>query len=613
MFVPFPLSHLVRKACRSPLTTFSPQPRAAANPATRPSKPRADFSTVLVDSSADDPEPFPFTTNPPTPHATTAAKRAASKVKQNPRAKVRSRSRSKRAIAEIDLSSFSQVPRTARPPTESDEITPDDSHPPPVASTSRSRLTPPRQPGSDRAPLHQHETPVQVKNIAFRQGAGPGTPATAGRSSVRRGSARGSRNRGSSIGGGYDGSSRCIPSHLARRSLRLHRTAVPHPQVADDKLYRSTDAEDPLAKRLRSIVSWSAQRTRDKVFRSTPLDKLDDAQTIAKDVMNEFIADICSLKVDTSVPYQVRSFVSPFSLHCARLTRLKPSQEPSQSQDPEHLPPHPQNESNAAKMAELEESYAASVSLCPPSRPFLHSDRSSPFSHSIAAEQASRERLDTIYQSFFDRRATAHNAYPSTVYSSLGPPPAAVENLAKYAAALDLSRPAPKSLEEALELGKSLLRGEGVKKEEKTGGTGGKRGKGKEKVEESDGLDRQILDAQIDVRPLLLFLSRLAPETDFPLVFLLAHRRPPTCANSPTASPPSPASPPPTSLTVLPKLTAPSPHKHSKVSSTRHPRAAPLALATPQEKRLRRDLLERWRAQRRPRTRREERRRAVWI
>ncbi|GAA5825154.1 hypothetical protein JCM11251_006122 [Rhodosporidiobolus azoricus] len=409
-------------------------PRAAAGLAARPNKPPPEYSTVLVDSSADDPEPFVFSTHPPTPHASGQVKRAAAKPKQNPRAK---------------------VPRTARPPTESDEITPDDRLPP-IPSTSRSRLTPPRQPGSSSAPLHPHETPVQVKNIAFRQGAGPGTPATGGRS-VRRSSARGSKNRGSSIGGGFE--------------------AVPHPQVADDKLYRSTDADDPLAKRLRSIVSWSAQRTRDRIDRSLPPEKeRNEVERLAKEVMDGFIADVCSLRVDTSVPFE----------------------EPSQSQDPDQLPPHPQNISNAAKMKELEENYAA-----------------------IAYEQELRQSLEPAYQSFLDRRSDA-DASASETYSSLLPPTLSTassstptpEALAKYASSLDLSRPAPTTLEEALELGRGLLAGEGIKEVKST--AGGRKGKGRVSLapsameEEAEGVDRRILEAQIETAQFRHLTHRLS-------------------------------------------------------------------------------------------------------
>lgn len=79
----------------------------------------------------------------------------------------------------------------------------------PEASTSlsnpktRRRRTPPRQPAATK-PLPAQETPVQVRNIAFRQGLPPGTPATIVRT-ARRSSARGSGKRGSSIGGGFEG------------------------------------------------------------------------------------------------------------------------------------------------------------------------------------------------------------------------------------------------------------------------------------------------------------------------------------------------------------------------------------------------------------------------
>ncbi|GAA5908759.1 hypothetical protein JCM6882_008199 [Rhodosporidiobolus microsporus] len=429
-----PVASSSQAAAAAPRRGFVP--RAAANLSTRPNKPPPEYSTVLVDSSADDPEPFLFSTHPPTPHASGQAKRAAAKPKQNPRAK---------------------VPRTARAPTESDEITPDDRLPP-IPSTSRSRLTPPRHP-SDSAPLHAHETPVQVKNIAFRQGAGPGTPATGGRS-VRRSSARGSKNRGSSIGGGFE--------------------AVPHPQVADDKLYRSTDADDPLAKRLRSIVSWSAQRTRDRIYRSLPPEgERDAAQRMAREVMDEFVADVCSLRVDTSVPFE----------------------EPSQSQDPDQLPPHPQNVSNAAKMKELEENYAA-----------------------IAHEQELRESLEPVYQSFFDRRSTAHStastSYPSLLpptLSSTSAPTPTPEALAKYASTLDLSRPAPRTLDDALELGRALLAGQGVK-EQKPSASSAKKGKGRASLAasavaeegEAEGVDRRILEAQIETAQFRHLTHRLS-------------------------------------------------------------------------------------------------------
>ncbi|GAA5868365.1 hypothetical protein JCM1840_005657 [Sporobolomyces johnsonii] len=386
-------------------------PRAAVNQATRSNKPPLDYSTVLVDSSADDPEHFRFTTHPPTPHAAGQAKRAAAQSKQHPRAK---------------------APRTARQAPLDEETTPDDSVPP-VASTSRSAMTPPRRLPSDSAPLHAHETPVQVKNIAFRQGAG--TPATGGRS-VRRTSARGSANRGSSIGGGFE--------------------AVPHPQVADDRLYRSTDADDPLAKRLRSIVSWAAQRTRDRIFRSE--DELDPAQRVAKEVVEGFIADVCSLRVDTSVPFQ------------------------EEEQDPARLPPHPQNESNAAKMKELEENYAA-----------------------IAHEQTLRQSLEPLYSSFFGRRTQSHASSSTSALTTLVDP-------VSLASSFDLSRPAPTSLAEALELGRSLL---AEAKEDKVKGKKAKgKGKGKAGEEENaaaeDALERAVKDSLVETAHLRHLTHRLS-------------------------------------------------------------------------------------------------------
>lgn len=98
-----------------------------------------------------------------------------------------------------------------------------------------------------------------------------------------------------------------VLTRALRCRVRPSRTAaVPHPQVADDKLYRSTDASDPIAKRLRSIVSWAAQRTRDRIFRGVREDEMSVAQSAAKGVIDAFIEDVCSLRVDTSVPYQVR-------------------------------------------------------------------------------------------------------------------------------------------------------------------------------------------------------------------------------------------------------------------------------------------------------------------
>ncbi|GAA5999648.1 uncharacterized protein JCM10292_003670 [Rhodotorula paludigena] len=419
-------------------------PRAVADLATRVNKPPPQYSTVLVDPEADDADPFPFTTNPPTPHAKGQAKRAASASKPNPHG--------------------AKAPRIAHHESSV-----------PHASTSSSRQTPPHaSTSSTHAPLHPHETPVQVKNIAFRAGAGPGTPGTAGRGagaaggkSVRRSSARGSAGRGSSIGGGFE--------------------AVPHPQVADDKLYRSTDAADPLAKRLRSLVSWAAQRTRDRVRQLAEPES--PAERAARDVVDAFVDDVCRLRVDTSVPFS----------------------EPSRSQDPDALPPHPQNESNARRMQELEESYAA-----------------------IASEQTLRQSLDPIYQAFFDRRAAAHESLASSSSSStLGPllpaPASARANPSAYAATLDLGlvESAPTTLDDVRALGRRLVSGEGVvvpdaaaaaaKARRKSSKGKGKAGAGMEEEaglgeggERQRELQRRIAEAQIDTAALHHLTHRLS-------------------------------------------------------------------------------------------------------
>lgn len=104
-----------------------------------------------------------------------------------------------------------QAPRTV-PPTRHDSAddadASDDAAGP--SSSTRRHTTPPKSPrgGAQKpvAPIHVHETPVQVRNIAFRQGLPPGTPATIVRT-ARRSSARGSGKRGSSIGGGFEGAS----------------------------------------------------------------------------------------------------------------------------------------------------------------------------------------------------------------------------------------------------------------------------------------------------------------------------------------------------------------------------------------------------------------------
>ncbi|TNY24438.1 Proteophosphoglycan ppg4 [Rhodotorula diobovata] len=352
-------------------------PRAVADLAARVDKPPPTFGTVLVDPDDEGGDgagdPFPFTTNPPTPHGKKgqAAKRAAAAggagAKGKGKGKVPRIARPASPHSASDDGNDDDVV-AAHAHASSDDHTPDSAAQPApshtAASTSSRRArgtanatTPPHAATREgRAPLPVHETPVQVKNIAFRAGAGPGTPATAprgGRAAVpgsvgasgRRGSVRGSGKRGSSIGGGFE--------------------AVPHPQVADDKLYRSTDASDPLAKRLRAILSWASQRTRGRVLAPALPDGGDEVERAAREVVDGWVDDVCRLRVDTSVPFS----------------------EPSASQDPASLPPHPQNEANAARLVELEAAYAA-----------------------IAQEQARRHALEPTYQAFFDRRAAAHDA-----------------------------------------------------------------------------------------------------------------------------------------------------------------------------------------------------------
>ena len=92
---------------------------------------------------------------------------------------------------------------------------------------------------------------------------------------------------------------------------------MPHPDVPSDKLYRTTDATAPPAIRLRSLISWIAQRQRDTLFppelynSTAPLplprtarnkDKGPSEATkrFAKSVVEDFIAGICSKSIDVS-------------------------------------------------------------------------------------------------------------------------------------------------------------------------------------------------------------------------------------------------------------------------------------------------------------------------
>ncbi|KAM0791816.1 hypothetical protein ACM66B_004076 [Microbotryomycetes sp. NB124-2] len=287
------------------------KPRAALNrakrPAAAPADAKADGTTAAPESL-----PFAFNANPPTPRE---RKRPAQPddsggVRRSPRSKKRPREGPSAANAREQEQEQSSSPLSSPRP--------------------RAR--------SASAPIHANETPVQVRNIAFRQG--DGTPGTAGRS-ARRTSAKGSGRRGSSIGGGFE--------------------AVPHPLVPDNLLYRSTDATEPVARRLRSILSWTTQRRRDQLHLDRQANQ-DADSALALDIVNQFINDVCESRLDVSVPHQ---------------------REDAQAAGGDRRRPHPRNESNAAKLAEIEAHYAA-----------------------ISKEQDARDSVKPTYEAFA-RRAEA--------------------------------------------------------------------------------------------------------------------------------------------------------------------------------------------------------------
>ncbi|GAA5895420.1 uncharacterized protein JCM6883_001498 [Sporobolomyces salmoneus] len=344
--------------------TFMVQPRAATSQTTRPTKPPPEFSAVL-DGSDDDTAPFLFTTNPPTPHAAeTTGKRPATKPKQNPKGK---------------------APRIQS--QQEDEPLPDDQsaselRQPPIASTSRVKLTPPRLPtDTSNVAITTHETPVQIRNVAFRQGA-VGTPGggTAGKSARR--NSNGSARRGSSIGGGF--------------------AATPHPEIANGELWRSTDPLLPIASRTRTIISWATQRDRTRLFDGKQ--GLSEAERVAKEAIDGFIEGICDLSIDTSVPFRQ-----------------------VQKPDPAQLPPHPQNLANTAKKVELQTEFGA-----------------------IAQEQDSRQATSAIYSELSTRRATAREELSTSELTQ-------ALDAVSIAETFDLSRTGPRSLDEALEMGRTLL------------------------------------------------------------------------------------------------------------------------------------------------------------
>ncbi|GAA5933226.1 uncharacterized protein JCM15063_001258 [Sporobolomyces koalae] len=271
-----------------PMRTGATAPRAAMRHTMRPNKPPPQVVTDSLERSLDNHEHPNNLSNPPSSHgipprlpSAAATKRSASNPKLNPKGK---------------------APRTLTRDENSD------SREPPIASTSRVRLTPPRPAESaTHVAITTHETPVQIKNIAFRQGAG--TPGTAGKSARRNSS--GSARRGSSIGGGF--------------------TATPHPEISDSELWRSTDPLLPIAARTRSIISWATQRDRTKLLEGRPLSR---TEQVAKSVIDSFIEDVCNLSLDTTVPTRQNSRPNPAT-----------------------LPPHPQNVANSAKRLELEEEF----------------------------------------------------------------------------------------------------------------------------------------------------------------------------------------------------------------------------------------------------------------
>ncbi|KAL8286998.1 hypothetical protein RQP46_004004 [Phenoliferia psychrophenolica] len=248
----------------------------------------------------------------------------------------------------------------------------------PVASTSTSSRpqpqayppTPPRGASDNLAPVPIAETPVQVRNLAFRGGTG----SAARRASVERRGSRGSVSRASRIGG-FD--------------------AIPHPDVPDDRLYRSTDNELPVAVRLRSVLVWTSSRQRDATFVG---DAGDPARRLARTIVDAFIDDLTKSRLDVAVRHQDESGAKP---------------------NYDGLPPHPQNVVNDAKFLELQDNYA-----------------------SIATEQAKRSQVALKYDALQART-----------------PLPAVEDPAHFdfEAAQDL--PKPHSLEEALAIGRAILKG----------------------------------------------------------------------------------------------------------------------------------------------------------
>lgn len=154
-FVVCPVSSLLYPREKRVLLTFVctvRQPRAVTDLATRVNKPPPQYSTVLVDPEGDDPDPFPFTTAPPTPHAAGKAKRSATaKPKDAPRAKVRRASLSITASVLADLGSSPSC-RSLERPVNPPFLTKKTRHPQTATPLTPPPLAPPAKPLLDPIP-----------------------------------------------------------------------------------------------------------------------------------------------------------------------------------------------------------------------------------------------------------------------------------------------------------------------------------------------------------------------------------------------------------------------------------------------------------------------------
>lgn len=154
---------------------------------------------------------------------------------------------------------------------------------------------------SKSIPVNTQETPAIQRNLAMRAGLGngapPGTPGSSRRSS---GDLRG--RRGSSIGNGLEGellSSR--PSDSIRSILTFVPmcTALPHPSLPSNTLYRHIKADDPQPVRFRTLVTWSAHRLKEAMESETRTGAA-AVRAAASSVMDSLIADLVEKRIDLS-------------------------------------------------------------------------------------------------------------------------------------------------------------------------------------------------------------------------------------------------------------------------------------------------------------------------